>query len=79
MVTAMESFDCFKNTDLKIDFHTGTPEDYYRGICGVNLFYYDTYINQDESFLEFLKAKFNVVNTQLIEPWIKECIDKLTV
>jgi hypothetical protein len=77
MVTTMQNFDCFKNNELKIDFHNGKPEDSYTGICGVNLFYYETYMNQDKTFLEFIKDRFDVINIKLIEPWVKECIKKL--
>lgn len=78
IVNEMKTFNCFKNNDLKIDFHNGKPEDSYTGICGVNLFYYDTYLNQDKSFIDFLKVKFEEINSKLIEPWTKECIEKLT-
>jgi hypothetical protein len=78
MVKAMEGFDCFKKKDLPIDTHEANPEDPNTGICGVNLFYYDTYLKQDKEFLDYLKEKFTKINTQLIEPWTAECIEKLT-
>ena len=78
MVHAMKEFKCFKNTTLKIDIYSAKPEDPFAGICSVNLFHFDTYMNQDKLFITYLKDKFNDVNTKLIEPWIKECIEKLT-
>lgn len=76
-VNEMKKFNCFKNSDIKIDFHKGNPEDSFTGICGVGLFYYDTYISQDKSFLDFFKEKFSLINTKIIEPWTQECIEKL--
>jgi len=78
MVNAMKNFDCFKNSGLKIDIHEANPEDAFSGICGVNLFYYDTYVNQDKDFMEYLKEKFNTINAKLIEPWVNECLLKLS-
>lgn len=77
MVNIMNSFDCFKNSGLKIDRHEANPDDAFTGICGVNLFYYDTYVNQDKELLDFLKEKFEEVDYKLIQPWINECIRKL--
>jgi hypothetical protein len=75
MVNIMKNFDCFKNA--KIDKHEANPKDAFTGICGVNLFYYETYVNQDKELIDFLKDKFEEVNYKLIQPWIKECEDKL--
>lgn len=77
MVNIMKDFDCFKNT--KIDKHEANPEDAFTGICGVNLFYYDTYVDQDKELIDFLKEKFEEVNYKIIQPWIKECLEKLQV
>ncbi|MCT4697699.1 PDDEXK-like family protein [Tenacibaculum haliotis] len=78
MVNTMKDFECFKNSGLKIDMHEANPEDAFTGICGVNLFHYDTYVNQDKDFIEFLKEKFNTINANLIEPWVNECLLKFT-
>lgn len=77
MVNMMKDFDCFKNSGLKIDKHEANPDDAYTGICGVHLFYFETYVNQDKELIDFLKEKFEDVNRKLIEPWIKECLVKL--
>lgn len=75
MVNTMKGFDCFKN--LKLDWHDANPNDAYTGICGVNLFYYETYVNQDKELVDFLRDKFEEVNHKLIQPWITECEQKL--
>jgi len=77
MVNIMKDFDCFKNA--KVDRHEANPNDAFTGICGVNLFYYETYVNQDKDLVDFLKDKFEEVNSKLIQPWIKECEEKLQV
>lgn len=77
LVTAMKAFDCFKESGLKIDFHRGNPEDDYTGLCGITLFHYDAYINQQKPFLELLKEKLDLVHKKLIEPWSIESIQKL--
>lgn len=77
MVNIMLDFDCFRSSGLGIDFHNANPELDYTGICGVSLFNYDTYLNQDKELIEFLKDRFKIVHDKLIDPWIEECLLKL--
>lgn len=78
MVHAMKDFDCFKETTLKISKHSADPEKSFTGICAVGVCYYDVFLGQDKLFLDFLIEKFDEINTQLIQPWTQECIQKLT-
>lgn len=77
MVNTMRAFDCFKNSGLSLDMHPDSPTQNFVGICGVNLFYFDTYLNQEKELIEYFKEKFKEVNQKLIQPWIKESLEKL--
>lgn len=76
MVNIMRKFDSFKNSGLRIDMHPESPEENFVGICGVTLFHFETYINQNKELIEYFKEKFEEVNQKLIQPWISECLEK---
>ena len=77
LVTAMRNFDCFKHSGLAVDMHPESPTESFVGVCGVNLFYFETYLNQDKDFIEYFSTKFKELDKKLIQPWINECLAKL--
>jgi hypothetical protein len=75
MVEVMNGFDVIKkpSNKLKIDIHGSSSADDFTGICGINLFYFDTFLKHGDTFEEFFKNKFALVNEEFIQPWIEEC------
>ncbi|WCO03421.1 PDDEXK-like family protein [Psychroserpens ponticola] len=78
LFNTMKGFECFKNKKLSIDHHNHNSSMEFAGICGVQLFDDDMYYSENTSFLEIFKMKFEVINRELIQPWIKECLEKIS-
>lgn len=75
----MQGFSCFKNNNITIDMHNSRPTSGYPGICGITLFDDDEYADSGIEIMELFKQKFEEVNNLVIQPWIEECLEKLTV
>ncbi|MFD2726276.1 PDDEXK-like family protein [Hyunsoonleella rubra] len=78
LFNTMKGFECFKNRTLSIDFHNDHSKMEYAGICGVPLFNDDVYYAENKSVLEVFKLKFEEINSELIQPWVEECLEKLS-
>lgn len=75
---AMKNFDCFRNQNLEINFHNGDPTKDYAAICGVPVFNDDFYFESKSDVKNVFKERFDKLNKDLIQPWVKECIEKLS-
>lgn len=73
----MKKFDCFKNSELRVDFLDQDGEKNYAAVCSVQLFDGDIYFDTDKTVLELFKERFEYINRMLIQPWKKECLEKL--
>lgn len=73
----MKSFDSLKHKDVKI--YNSKPTSNYPGVCWVKFFNEDDFINEGISVLDLFKKRFEEVHYEIIEPWQKECLQKLTV
>jgi len=56
----------FKSNGMK-------PEQPYPGVGYVHFFNFDEYLKQEKDFMDFFKDQFNLVNEEIIQPWIIEC------
>ncbi|MEP5936247.1 MAG: hypothetical protein ABJ218_14105, partial [Winogradskyella arenosi] len=73
----MKSFDIFKHRDVKLYNSKSTFN--YPGVCWVKLFNEDDFINEGISVLDLFKKRFEEVHHEIIQPWQKECLQKLKV
>lgn len=71
----MRGFECFNNSDLKVNFHRDSAQDAYPGICGVPLFNDEMYFESKNDIKTLFKERFEEINKELIQPWVKECIE----
>ena len=77
MVDIMNDFNCFKNNLSFVDMHKTTSTEPYKGICGVTLFYLNTYLDSGKDFKNYFVEKLNDFNNKLLKAWTAECIEKL--
>ena len=77
MINTMKDFDCFKSADFKFIKHSADVDGSYPGIGAVSLFWENTFFNQDLDFFDFFMKKMNELDSKLIQPWVKECLQKL--
>ncbi len=50
----------------------------YTGIASIQLFDEEDFIASNTTFIDFFTAKFEEVNQLIIQPWIEECLSKLS-
>lgn len=75
---AMKNFECFKKSKASINWHNHSDTSSYPSICGVGLFNDDAYFESKLDVLDLLQDRLTYINNQLIQPWINECLEKLT-
>lgn len=74
----MKLFDCIINSKLGIDRHDHSSSISFPSICGVQLFNDNLYYESNKSILDLFADRLDDINEELIQPWIEECIKKLS-
>lgn len=78
LFNAMKAFDCFKTSKINANFHKCTSDMEFASICGIPLFHNEMYSEENPTVLSLFKSSMEDVNREIIQPWVAECIEKLS-
>lgn len=72
----MNSFSCLNKPG--VNKHNSRPTSDYPAICGYKLFNEEDFINEGKSMMDLFLERFKKAKIEIINPWIEECLLKLT-